>query len=277
MLASTSDLGTGALALGIGIVALLIGATTSFAELQDDLDRIWKAKPRAGSGIWNMIRSRLLTFGMILSIGFLLTVSLVLNAAVSAIGQTLFGGAEFALQALNFAVSVAVTTLLFAAIFKILPNVDIAWKDVWIGALITAVLFGTGRILIGLYIGKTNIGSAFGSAGPFVALLVWIYYSAQVFLLGAEFTCVEAGARKAGGPARGSDFHDVAVPKPAPAVHANGVPRPAVPALTRPWPRAAARMDIDAAVRRLASASAAGLVAGWVLTRLARSRLRAVG
>jgi membrane protein len=281
MLASTSDLGTGALALCIGIVVLLVGATTAFAELQDDLNRIWKAKPRAGSGIWNMIRSRLLTFGMVLCIGFLLTVSLVLNAAVSAIGQRRFGGTEFALQALNFVASVAVTTLLFAAIFKILPNADIAWRDVWTGALVTAVLFGVGRILVGLYIGKTNVGSAFGSAGPFVALLVWIYYSAQVFLLGAEFTCVEAGTRNAGEKSPAPDSRQEHRSRNAPGPQGNFAPRPTAPAAqrvpARPWPRAAARMNLGDAARRLAGASAAGLVTGWVLTRLARSRLRTAG
>jgi membrane protein len=187
ILRSTADFGSSRLATIIGVSALVIAATTAFVELQDDLDRIWKAEPRVGSGIVNLIRSRLLSFGMVLFMGFLLAVSLVLSAAVAALGNYLFSG-EFLLQAATFAVSFAVTTTLFATIYKVLPNVHIEWKDVWIGAGFTAVLFEIGKVLIGLYIGKSSVGSAFGAAGPFVVLMLWIYYSTQIFLLGAEFT-----------------------------------------------------------------------------------------
>jgi membrane protein len=196
MLAQTSDLGHGVFALGVGIVALLLGATTAFAELEDDLDRIWHAEPRSANGLINMLRGRLLSFGMVLCVGFLLTVSLVVNAAISSLGQHMFGSTEAILQFLNLAASIAVTTILFAAIYKILPNVRIAWSDVWVGALVTSVLFAVGRWLIGLYIGKSAVAATFGSAGPFVALMVWIYYSTQIFLLGAEFTYVVARARE---------------------------------------------------------------------------------
>ncbi|MGH8852211.1 MAG: YihY/virulence factor BrkB family protein [Casimicrobiaceae bacterium] len=192
MLARTSDIGTGIVTTIVGAVVLLIGATTAFAELQDDLDRIWKAEPRAGSGVVNLLLSRLLSFGMVLCIGFLLTVSLVLSAVVSAVGQQLFARMELLLQGLNFLLSLAVITLLFAMIYKILPNVRIAWADVWVGAAITALLFAVGKELIGLYIGKTSLASSFGAAGPFVVIMVWIYYSTQIFLLGAEFTCAYA-------------------------------------------------------------------------------------
>ena len=195
MLAATADLGTGTLALGIGLATLLLGATTAFAELQDDLDRIWAAEPSAASGVWNLVRTRLLSFGMVLCVAFLLTVSLVVNAAIAAMGRYMFGGTEVVLQTLNLLASVLVITLLFASIYKILPKTPIAWRDVWEGALLTSILFAIGKLLIGLYIGKSSVASAFGSAGPFVALMVWIYYSTQVFLFGAEVTCVVARGR----------------------------------------------------------------------------------
>ncbi|HKW81095.1 MAG TPA: YihY/virulence factor BrkB family protein [Casimicrobiaceae bacterium] len=187
MLMQTSDVGTGLLTTAVGLVVLLIGATTAFAELQDDLDRIWKAEPRAGSGIVNLFRSRLLSFGMVLSIGFLLTVSLVLSAVIAALGPSLLANGEVLLHAINFVASLAVITVLFAMIYKILPNVHIAWGDVWVGAGITALLFAVGKELIGFYIGKSSVASSFGAAGPFVIIMVWIYYSTQIFLFGAEF------------------------------------------------------------------------------------------
>jgi membrane protein len=188
ILKSTADFGSSVLGLVIGISALVVAATTAFVELQDDLDRIWKAEPRAGSGILNLIRSRLLSFGMVLFIGFLLAVSLVLSAGVAALGNFMFGKLELLLHVLTFLVSFGITTLLFAMIYKVLPNVKIDWEDVWIGAAITALLFEIGKVLIGLYIGKSSVASSFGAAGPFVVLMLWIYYSTQIFLLGAEFT-----------------------------------------------------------------------------------------
>jgi len=199
MLAQAVNLGHGAFALGVGVTILLLGATTAFAELQDDLDRIWNAEARSGNGIINILRSRLLAFGMVLCVGFLLTVSLVVDAAIASLGQRMFADTALIVRILNLAVSIVVTTLLFAAIYKILPNVRIAWSDVWVGALVTSVLFAVGRWLIGIYIGKSAVDATFGSAGPFVAVMVWIYYSTQIFLLGAEFTCVVARARHPGG------------------------------------------------------------------------------
>ncbi|MGH8712471.1 MAG: YihY/virulence factor BrkB family protein [Casimicrobiaceae bacterium] len=209
MLARSSEIGTGLLTTLVGAAVLLVGATTAFAELQDDLDRIWKCEPRAGSGILNLVRSRLLSFGMVLSIGFLLTVSLVLSAVVSALGPVLFADMVVMLRALNFALSLAVITVLFAMIYKILPNAHIAWQDVWVGAAITALLFAAGKELIGLYIGKTAVASSFGAAGPFVIIMLWIYYSTQIFLLGAEFTCAYAHRYDPVPPDRGG-----AVPAP---------------------------------------------------------------
>jgi membrane protein len=176
----------------IGVALLVVGATTVFGELQDALDRIWRAPARPeGSGIWGLLRSRLLSFGMILGIGFLLIVSLVLSAALSALGKwmgPMFGGWEVLAQAVNFVISFALVSVLFAMIYKIMPRVRIAWRDVWTGAIVTSLLFTIGKFAIGLYIGKSGVSSAFGAAGSLAVLLIWVYYSAQIFLLGAEFT-----------------------------------------------------------------------------------------
>jgi membrane protein len=180
----------------IGLGALAIGATSVFGELQNALDRIWRAPARdAAGGIWKLIRTRLLSFGMVLGIAFLLMVSLVLSAAISALGKWWggwFGGWEVLLQIVNFAVSFALTTGVFAMIYKLMPRVAVRWHDVWLGALTTALLFSIGRFLIGLYIGKSGIASGFGAAGSIAVIFVWVYYSAQIFLLGAEFTWVYA-------------------------------------------------------------------------------------
>jgi membrane protein len=194
LLKSASDPGKGILATVIGFVTLLIGATAVFAELQSSLDRIWRTPaPANENGIWGIIRTRFLSFGLILGLGFLMIVSLVLSAALAAMG-TWFGGFlgdwELILQAVNFVVSFGVVTLVFAAIYKFMPHAKIDWPNVWVGALVTALLFTIGKFLISLYIGKSGVASGFGAAGSFAVLLVWVYYSAQIFLLGAEFTWV---------------------------------------------------------------------------------------
>jgi membrane protein len=181
---------SGLLAMVIGTVLLIGGASTVFGELQNALDRIWRAPERnATKGWWKLIRARLLSFGMILAIAFLLMVSLVLSSLVAALGK--WWGLHFVDLGLSF----ALTTLLFAMIYKIIPRVRIAWRDVWIGAAVTAALFALGKLLIGLYIGKSSVASAFGAAGSLVVLIVWVYYSAQIFLLGAEFTRLYADER----------------------------------------------------------------------------------
>ena len=146
ILRSNSDFGTGVLSLAVGIGALILGATTAFVELQDDLDRIWKAPPRVGSGIVNFIRARMLSFGMVLFIGFLLAVSLALNAAIAAMGRAMFAEIEVLLQVATLAVTFAVTTTLFAMIYKVLPNTKTAWAEIWWGAAVTAVLFESGKV-----------------------------------------------------------------------------------------------------------------------------------
>lgn len=196
LLESASRPTRGLVATLSSIVVLLVGATTVFAELQTDLDRIWKAPAaQRPGGLWGLLRSRLLSFGLVLALGFLLLVSLVLSAALSALGQwwgAYFEGWQHVLEALNFIVSLAIATGLFAMIYKLLPSVSITWRDVAIGAIVTALLFALGKTLIGFYIGRSSVASGFGAAGSFVVLLVWVYYSTQIFLLGAEFTGVYA-------------------------------------------------------------------------------------
>jgi len=188
----------------VSTVMLVVGATTVFAELQSDLDRIWRVPaPAKVSGIWSLLRSRLLSFGLILGLGFLLLVSLAVSAAIAAFGKWSYGffeGREAYLHALNFGISFAITTLLFAMIYKFMPRASIAWRDVFVGAAVTSLLFEIGKFLIGLYLGTTSVASGFGAAGSLVVLLVWVYFSAQVFLLGAEFTWVyahEYGSKRA--------------------------------------------------------------------------------
>jgi len=180
----------------IGFVVLLIGATTVFGELQDALDRIWRAPARDKTGgLWGLLRARLLSFGMILGIAFLLMVSLVLSAITAALGKWwsgAFGSWEVLAQVVNIVVGFAFTTVGFALIYKMMPRVKVQWHDVWIGAAVTALLFTIGRFLIGLYIGKSGVASGFGAAGSLVVIFIWVYYSAQIFLLGAEFTWVYA-------------------------------------------------------------------------------------
>ena len=195
LVASASRPATSIFAAVTGLVTLVLGATTVLGELQTALDRIWRAPPPQQKGWWQLLRSRVLSFSMILVIGFLLLVSLVLSAAIVAIGDwwgPWFGRMRWLLEALNFVVSFIVVTALFAMIYKVLPRVRIAWRDVWIGAAVTALLFTAGKFLIGLYIGKSGVSSGFGAAGSVVVLLVWVYYSAQIFLLGAEFTAIFA-------------------------------------------------------------------------------------
>jgi len=195
LVASASRPATSIFAAVTGLVTLVLGATTVLGELQTALDRIWRAPPPQQKGWWQLLRSRVLSFSMILVIGFLLLVSLVLSAAIVAIGDwwgPWFGRMRWLLEALNFVVSFIVVTALFAMIYKMLPRVRIAWRDVWIGAAVTALLFTAGKFLIGLYIGKSGVSSGFGAAGSVVVLLVWVYYSAQIFLLGAEFTAIFA-------------------------------------------------------------------------------------
>jgi membrane protein len=199
LLKNTSEPAQGIVAIVISTIMLIIGATTVFAELQSDLDRIWRVPAATQQmGIFLMLRSRLLSFGLVLGLGFLLLVSLLISAAIAAVGKWwdgFFAGWEAIFQAIDFAISLAISTVLFAMIFKLMPRARIAWRDVWIGAAVTALLFEIGKLLIGLYLGKTSVASGFGAAGSLVVLLVWVYFAAQIFLLGAEFTWAYAHER----------------------------------------------------------------------------------
>jgi membrane protein len=175
-------------ATAVSLATLALGATTVFAELRDDLDRIWHCEAPKAGGLWGKVRGRFLSFGMVVAIGFLLLVSLVVSAALSYLASFLGGGSESVMHGVELAVSVAVTTGLFALTFKVLPTARIAWRDVWLGSLVTAVLFSVGKFLIGLYIGKSAVASSYGAAGTLVVVIVWVYYSAQIFFYGAEFT-----------------------------------------------------------------------------------------
>jgi membrane protein len=206
------------MASAISIVTLVVGATSIFAELQSDLDRIWRAPAATRpSGIWGMLRTRLLSFGMIVSIGFLLLVSLVVSAGLAAFGKwygAWFPGWVITMEIVNQVVSILFVAALFAMMYRILPSVHVAWRDVWRGAFVTAVLFTGGKFLIGLYLGKAGVASGFGAAGSIVVLLVWVFYSAQIFLLGAEFTWLYAHNR--GSRAAPATQHmDVTVSGPA--------------------------------------------------------------
>ncbi len=217
LLASVNKPGEGVLATLLGLTAVIVGATSVFGELQDALDRIWRAPARRKSaGLWALLRARVLSLGMILGLAFLLMVSLVFGAVLSAAGKwwdsgwgngwgNAVGDWAAIAQAVNLVIGFGLTTLVFAMIYKLMPRVKVRWQDVWLGATVTAALFTVGKYLIGAYIGKSGIASGYGAAGSLVVVLIWVYYSAQVFLLGAEFTWVyaqsAASPRAAGAPA----------------------------------------------------------------------------
>ncbi len=181
-------------ATAIGVATLLFSASGFFAQLQQALNTIWKV-PAARAGMFDVVKKRLLSFGLIAGICLLLLFSLVVSAGIEALTAAFNGYLpDVVLPATNFVVSIVVTTLLFAMTFRILPDVDIRWSDVWVGALITALLFALGKYLIGLYLGRSAFTSTYGAAGSLIALLTWVYYSAQIFFFGAEFTKVYAEA-----------------------------------------------------------------------------------
>ena len=187
-------------AMLIGGITLLFGAAGAFGQLQDALNTVWKAKPPEHGGFWGLIKNRFLSFTMVLGTGFLMLVSLVISAALNVISKWFSGfmpGTAWIAAVLNFALSLAVISLLFAMIFKYLPDVPIAWSDVWHGAIATGLLFTVGKSLLGLYLGRSAVASSYGAAGSLVVVLLWIYYSSMILLFGAEFT--EVYARRVGG------------------------------------------------------------------------------
>jgi membrane protein len=195
MIENAHQPGQGVMATVFGAVTLVFGAGGAFNELRGALDVVWEIPPRQGRGIMGMVRERLASFAMVLVVGFLLLVSLVVSAALSALRVTgTFPGSPVVLEIVNDVVSIGVIAVLFALIFKYLPDAHppVAWKDIWIGALITAVLFTLGKFGLGLYLGRSSVGSAYGAAGSLVLLLVWVYYSSQILFFGAEVTQVYA-------------------------------------------------------------------------------------
>jgi membrane protein len=208
VLASTvNQKSSGWLATIVGVGTLLFGASGAFGELQAALNRIWNVKPAAGRGVWGIIKSRFFSFTMVLGTGFLLLVSLVVSAGLAALAEFDLGFALPGLatfwQLVNQGVGFGVITLLFAILFKFVPETQVDWRDVWVGAALTAALFTLGKLAIGLYLGHSAFSSTYGAAGSLIALLVWVYYSAQILFFGAEFTQVHARHRDALGSAAG--------------------------------------------------------------------------
>jgi len=203
LLASVREPAQSLTATAVGLVLLLVGATTVFAELQNALDRIWRVPGQRRKGGWfTLVRTRLLAFGMILTVGFLLIVSLVTSAMLAAVGRHLdpvFGDWQFVVEAGNAIVGFLMVAFMFGLIYKVMPRKRVLAADVWLGALLAALLFTLGRVAIGGYIGRSGVASAFGAAGSLVVVLLWVYFSAQILLIGAAFTCVYArtfGSRK---------------------------------------------------------------------------------
>jgi membrane protein len=237
MIENARQPGQGVLATVFGTVTLLFGAGGAFNELRAALDIIWEIPPRKGGGLKALLRERLAAFAMVLVVGFLLLVSLVLSAVLSALEvKGTFPGSIVVLQVLNNGVSLAVITVLFALIFKYLPDAHppVGWKDIWIGALITAALFTLGKFAIGLYLGRSSVASAYGAAGSLVLLLIWVYYSAQILFYGAELTQVYARRH---GSRLGLATAEKATAPPAAAKDDAAVPaRPAAARMPTPEP-----------------------------------------
>jgi membrane protein len=195
VIASAESPAEGVFSTLVGIVTLFFGASGVFRELQASLNTVWEVKPKPGLGLWGEVRSRVFSFTMVLSVAFLLLVSLILSSLLSAVGTFVAGllpGGETLWQLVNLLISGVIVALMFAMIFKYIPDVEIKWRDVWSGAVVTAILFTIGKFALGLYLGKAAVGSAYGAAGSVIALVVWVYYATQIFLLGAEFTQVRA-------------------------------------------------------------------------------------
>jgi membrane protein len=210
ILKNNQQTGSATLATVIGLITLVFGATGVFGQLQDALNTIWKVAPKPGRGLWGIIQDRFLSLSMVFGTGFLLLVSLVITAALSALNglwtpESLPEGVgAFLWHALNALISFGLITLLFAALFKFLPDVEIAWRDVWIGAALTSLLFTLGKYLLGVYLGRASVTSAYGAAGSLVIILLWVYYSSQILLFGAEFTRVYANQYGSGSKVAGN-------------------------------------------------------------------------
>ncbi|HEX5768841.1 MAG TPA: YihY/virulence factor BrkB family protein [Burkholderiales bacterium] len=271
MVANASKPAEGIIATVVGLLVLMLGATTVFGELQNALDRIWRAPAREKlSGLWRLLRARLLSIGMILGIAFLLMVSLVLDAVLQWLGKLWGTGAwEAVAQVANTLVGFALTTAVFALIYKLIPRAKVEWHDVWVGAAVTALLFTIGKFLIGLYIGRSAVASSFGAAGSLAVVMIWVYYSAQIFLLGAEFTWVYSHAHGSRRGQKRPGAVEVKTPETAPAAAAPSMPPP-VRVAPAPLPRLPAARELPVHRRKplvsFGVAAAVGAIAG-VLVR----------
>jgi membrane protein len=195
ILQNTRSPGAGIAAAVIGLIVLLLGASGVFGQLKDALNTMWEVRPKPGQGIGEVIRQRFFSFSMVLGVGFLLLVSLVISTLLQAFSnliQNFLPGSLLILQIANFVVSFLVIMLVFALTFKFVPDAKIDWEDVWLGAAVTSLLFTIGKLAIGIYLGNSNVGSTYGIFSSLVIILIWVYYSAQILLLGAEFTRVYA-------------------------------------------------------------------------------------
>jgi membrane protein len=211
MLEHASEPSSGITAIAIGVITLLLGASGVFGELQDAFNTVWNAPPKKSSGVWDMIKNRFLSFAMVLCVGFLLLASLVLSTALTGMGKYLsesVPGLPLAMRVGELLISFGIITLLFALMFKYLPDITVPWRDAWTGAAVTAALFTIGKYLIGLYLGTAAVATPYGAAGSLVALVVWVYYSAMILFFGGELTQAltrrrdpKYGKGRLGGPA----------------------------------------------------------------------------
>jgi membrane protein len=208
MIKGASNRTAGGIATAVGFVTLLITATGVFSEMQAALNDVWKAQPQTDT-VTQLVKVRLISLGLVMALGFMLIVSLVVSAALTALGtwlNSLFPGAQLVLRIVSLVISFGLLSVLFAVIYKVLPDTRLAWRDVIVGGVATALLFTIGKYLIGLYIGSSSTATSFGAAGALAVVLLWVYYSSQIFLFGAEFTRAYAdivhGRREGGSPAQ---------------------------------------------------------------------------
>jgi membrane protein len=265
----------------LSFVAVILGASGLVRELKTALNTVWEVQPRPGGGLWGMVRDRFLSFALVLGVGFLLLVTLVISAALAALQGRFHGGVgawATVFQIVGFVVDFVLTAFLIALIFKFVPDVRLRWRDVAPGAVVTAMLFTAGKFAIGAYLGRATVGSAYGAAGSLAIVLLWVYYSAQILLLGAELT--QVWVRRRGRwiePTPNADSTRAAPgesPAPAEAPEKASLPPP-LP-LPRPGSLTVMRVDVDAepdAMPRVSPGYLGGLALGF-LTGLVRDRLR---
>ena len=263
MIKSAAKPRSGIIAAVIGVVTLIFGAAGVFAQLQDALDTIWNVQTPKAAGIMRMIKDRFLSMAMVFGIGFLLLVTLVLDAGISAAGKWLgpkVHGGEAVVQAIQLVVSFGVVAVLFALIFRYLPHTKVEWHDVWFGAIFTGLLFVLGKFGLGLYIGKAAVGSSFGAAGSLVIILIWVYWSAQILFFGAEFTQVYARTRgsKKGDTSKSDARSEAGRVEDRPKLH-DTRPRPA---LHPAYAKASATSGGGSGIGKLVAGGAAGLALG---------------